>query len=118
MTSTNKIIRPWGWYINIDGNDYSGYKVKKIGVNPGKRLSLQSHQKRSEHWIIIKGTAKIRVGNDYHILNTNQSIYIPKGTLHRIQNITNNMLELIEVQVGVYLGEDDIERFEDDFGRV
>ena len=79
---------------------------------------MQSHQKRSEHWIIIKGSAKIRVGNDYHILNTNQSIYIPKGTLHRIQNITNNMLELIEVQVGVYLGEDDIERFEDDFGRV
>jgi len=113
-----KIIRPWGWYVNIEGNDHSGYKVKKIGVYPNKRLSLQSHQKRSEHWIIIKGTAKVRVGNDHHILNKNQSIYIPTGVLHRIKNIGNDMVELIEVQIGTYLGEDDIERFEDDFGRA
>ncbi len=114
----SKVIRPWGWYINIDGDDYSGYKVKKISVNPGKRLSLQSHQKRSEHWFIVKGTIKVRIGNDFHILNENQSAYIPTGVLHRIENITDNVAEIIEVQMGMYLGEDDIERFEDDFGRV
>ena len=112
------VFRPWGSYQEIDGNDDSGHKVKKICVNPNKRLSLQSHKKRSEHWVITKGCAKVRVGNDYHILNVNQSVYIPKGVLHRMENNTTEIVEFIEVQVGEYLGEDDIERFEDDFGRI
>ncbi len=114
----SKVFRPWGWYINIDGNDYNGSKVKRIGIYPGKKLSLQSHNKRSEHWVIVKGTAKIQVGNDFHILHSNQSIYIPVTVLHRAENIGNDMVELIETQIGEYLGEDDIVRYEDDFGRV
>ena len=113
-----KVIRPWGSYTNIDGGDNCGYKVKKLVVEVGKRLSLQKHKQRSEHWVIIKGTAKIRVGDDYHILNINQSIYVPCGVLHRVENVGNETIEIIEVQVGSYLGEDDIERFDDDFGRT
>ena len=113
-----KVDRPWGWYICIDGVDNSGSKVKRIGVYPGKRLSLQSHNRRSEHWVIVKGTAKVQVGNDFHILHKNQSIYIPSGSLHRMENIGTDMVEFIETQIGEYLGEDDIIRYEDDFGRV
>lgn len=112
-----KCFRPWGWYINIDGDDNSGSKVKRIGVYPGKRLSLQSHKKRSEHWVITKGQAKVQVGEDFHILHKNQSIYIPLGVLHRMENIGLEMVEFIETQIGDYLGEDDIIRYEDDFGR-
>ena len=113
-----KAYRPWGWYINIDGNDNSGFKVKKIGVYPGKRLSLQSHNHRSEHWIIVKGTARVQVGKDFHVLNVNQSVYIPIDVLHRMENIGEEMVEFIETQIGNYLGEDDIVRYEDDFGRI
>ena len=113
-----KAYRPWGWYINIDGNDHSGSKVKRIGVYPGKRLSLQSHDRRSEHWVIVKGNAKVQVGQDFHILHQNQSIYIPIGVLHRMENIGEEMVEFIETQIGDYLGEDDIIRYEDDFGRI
>lgn len=113
-----KVYRPWGWYICIDGNDNSRSKIKRICVYPGKRLSLQSHNKRSEHWVIVKGTAKVQVGNDYHILHSNQSIYIPTGSLHRMENIGKNEVEFIETQIGEYLGEDDIIRYEDDFGRL
>ena len=114
----NKVDRPWGWYISIDGNDHSGSKVKRIGVYPGKRLSLQSHNQRSEHWVVVKGTAKVQVGQDFHILHPNQSIYIPIGVLHRIENVGEEIVEFIETQIGNYLGEDDIVRYEDDFGRV
>ena len=113
-----EVVRPWGSYFNIGGGDNNGYKVKRLVVNVGKRLSLQNHQKRSEHWILIKGSAKIRIGNDYHILNKNQSIYVPCGVLHRVENICDENVEIIEVQVGSYLGEDDIQRYEDDFGRT
>ena len=113
-----KAYRPWGWYISIDGNDHSGSKVKRICVYPGKRLSLQSHNQRSEHWVIVKGTAKVQVGKDFHILRPNQSIYIPSGVLHRMENIGEEMVEFIETQIGNYLGEDDIVRYEDDFGRT
>ena len=113
----NLVFRPWGWYKNIEGNDNSGYKVKRICVYPGKRLSLQSHKKRSEHWVIIKGVANVQVGEDNHILNQNQHVYIPIGVLHRLENKTNEMVELIETQIGSYLGEDDIIRYQDDFGR-
>lgn len=113
-----KVYRPWGWYINVEGTDTSGFKVKRIGVYPGKRLSLQSHKKRSEHWVIVKGNAKVRVGDDELLLHSNQHVYIPKGSLHRMENIGNDLVEFVETQIGDYLGEDDIERFEDDFGRV
>ncbi len=112
-----KAYRPWGWYINIDGNEYTGSKVKRIGVYPGKRLSLQSHKQRSEHWVVVKGQAKVQVGEDFHLLHKNQSIYIPIGVLHRMENIGEEMVEFIETQIGEYLGEDDIIRYEDDFGR-
>ena len=110
--------RPWGWYINIDGNDHSGSKVKRIGVYPGKKLSLQSHNHRSEHWVVVKGQAKVQVGKDFHLLHKNQSVYIPIGVLHRMENVGDEMVEFIETQIGNYLGEDDIIRYEDDFGRV
>lgn len=112
-----KAYRPWGWYICIDGDDNSGSKVKRIGVYPGKRLSLQSHNHRAEHWVIVKGTAKVQVGKDFHILHPNQSVYIPTGALHRMENIGTELVEFIETQIGDYLGEDDIIRYEDDFGR-
>jgi mannose-1-phosphate guanylyltransferase/mannose-6-phosphate isomerase len=110
--------RPWGWYTTVNGNDYTGYKVKKIGVYPGKRLSLQSHNKRSEHWVIIKGHAKVQIGHDFLELTQNQHVYIPKQTLHRMENIGSEMVEFIETQIGEYLGEDDIVRYEDDYGRA
>lgn len=114
----SKVFRPWGWYLNIEGNDHSGFKVKRIGVNPGKRLSLQSHYKRSEHWVITKGIAKVQVGMDFITLHVNQHVYIPKETLHRMENIGEEMVEFIETQIGEYLGEDDIVRYDDDFGRL
>ena len=114
----SKVYRPWGWYLCIDGDDYSGSKVKRICVYPGKRLSLQSHERRAEHWVIVKGTAKVQIGKDFHILNPNQSIYIPTGSLHRMENIGTEIVEFIETQIGEYLGEDDIIRYEDDFGRI
>ena len=110
--------RPWGWYCNIEGNEYSGFKVKRIAVYPGKKLSLQSHDKRSEHWVIVSGKAKVQVGHDFLILEKNQHVYIPKKTLHRMENIGDELLEFVETQIGEYLGEDDIVRYEDDFNRV
>jgi mannose-1-phosphate guanylyltransferase/mannose-6-phosphate isomerase len=112
-----KVFRPWGYYVNIEGNDYNGFKVKRIVVYPHKRLSLQSHNNRSEHWVIVKGSAKVQVGNNIMLLDSNQHIYIPIKTLHRIENIGEELLEFTETQIGDYLGEDDIVRYEDDFGR-
>ena len=109
--------KPWGWYLNLDGNDNSGFRGKKICVYPKSRLSLQSHQERSEHWVIIKGSGKVQLGEDELILSKNQSIFVPKGVKHRIENILDEDLLLIETQVGNYLGEDDIKRWKDDFGR-
>jgi len=118
-----KAYRPWGWYINVEGNDKeidedNKFKVKRIGVYPGKRLSLQSHKHRSEHWVIVKGTARVQVGEDQLILHKNQHVYIPVGVLHRMENIGEDMVEFVETQIGDYLGEDDIVRYQDDFGRV
>lgn len=114
----SKAYRPWGWYQNIEGNDTNGFKVKRICVFSGKKLSLLSHDKRSEHWVIIKGSAKVQVGHDFLNLGVNQHVYIPKKTLHRMENVGPHDLEFIETQIGAYLGEDDIIRYEDDFGRV
>jgi len=110
-----KVYRPWGWYDTIDNGHR--FKVKRICVTPGATLSLQKHHHRAEHWIIVKGTAKITNGNKTELLTENQSTYIPIGTSHRLENLGKLPLEMIEVQSGSYLGEDDIERIEDNYGR-
>ncbi len=109
--------RPWGSYETIK-EEPGQYKVKHITVQPNKRLSLQSHAHRAEHWVIVKGTAWVQLGDLYYRLNENDHIYIPKGEKHRIENSSDAVLEFIETQVGAYLGEDDIIRYEDDYGRV
>ena len=112
-----KVFRPWGFYENIHGNDYNGFKVKKISVYPGKRLSLQSHNQRSEHWVIVKGIGKVQLDEEFIEMNKDDHIHIPVKMLHRIENIGTELLEFTETQIGDYLGEDDIIRYEDDFGR-
>lgn len=110
-----KVARPWGWYDTIDAGDR--FKVKRIQVNPGASLSLQKHAKRAEHWVVVKGLAEVTCGTKVITLQENQSTYIPLGETHRLSNPGKAPLEIIEVQSGVYLGEDDIERFEDSYGR-
>lgn len=110
-----KVHRPWGWYDSIDEGER--FKVKRIQVNPGASLSLQKHHHRAEHWIVVKGTAEITNGDKVLTLTENQSTYIPLGEVHRLANTGSIPLEIIEVQSGSYLGEDDIVRFEDRYGR-
>ena len=97
--------------------DADGYKIKRIEVKPGKRLSLQRHKHRNEHWIVVAGTATVTVGEDTFELEQNQSTYIKAGDIHRLLNKTKENLVIIEAQVGSYTGEDDIERLEDDYAR-
>ncbi|CAN1526154.1 {ManC} Mannose-1-phosphate guanylyltransferase [Methylophilaceae bacterium] len=110
-----KVHRPWGWYDSIDEGDR--FKVKRIQVKPGASLSLQKHQQRAEHWVVVKGIAEVICGDKTITLTENQSTYIPLGEVHRLSNAGTMPLEIIEVQSGEYLGEDDIERFEDTYGR-
>jgi len=110
-----KVARPWGWYDSVDEGER--FKVKRIQVNPGASLSLQMHHHRAEHWIVVKGVAEITNGVDVITLSENQSTYIPQGQTHRLANPGKTPLEIIEVQSGSYLGEDDIVRFEDTYGR-
>jgi len=110
------VHRPWGIYTVLEESDK--YKIKRIVVKPGKRLSLQKHFHRSEHWIVVSGTAVVRVGDVENVVQINQSMYIPIGTPHRLENPGKVDLVLIEVQVGQYLGEDDIVRMQDDFNRM
>ena len=110
------VYRPWGSYTILE--DASDVKVKRLVVKPGQILSLQLHHRRSEHWTVVSGTAKVRVGEREFELQQNESTYIPKHTLHRLENATDKDISLIEVQCGDYFGEDDIERFEDVYGRV
>lgn len=107
--------RPWGKYDAIDNG--SRYQVKRITVNPGAKLSVQMHHHRSEHWVVVSGTANVIIDNKTKMLSENQSIYIPVGSVHALENPGKIPLELIEVQSGPYLGEDDIVRFEDRYGR-
>ena len=107
--------RPWGTYTILDESE--GYKVKRIVVKPGKRLSLQKHHHRSEHWIVVSGTAVVTRGTDTYTVNANESTYIPMGEVHRLENVGKIDLVMIEAQVGEYVGEDDIIRIEDDFKR-
>ena len=110
-----KVHRPWGWYDSIDAG--SRFQVKRIVVKPGGALSLQMHHHRAEHWIVVSGTARVTCGERVELVSENQSTYIPLGAKHRLENPGHLPLELIEVQSGSYLGEDDIVRFEDVYGR-
>ena len=114
-TTHRKVYRPWGSYESIDNGDK--YQVKHIIVSPGAKLSLQMHHKRAEHWIVVSGTARVTCDDKVFPLNENQSTYIPLGAKHRLENTGSEPLHLIEVQSGSYLGEDDIVRFEDTYGR-
>jgi mannose-1-phosphate guanylyltransferase/mannose-6-phosphate isomerase len=111
-----KIHRPWGWYDSIDAGDR--FQVKRIVVKPGASLSLQMHHHRAEHWVVVTGTARVTRGDEVFLLAENQSTYLPIGTRHRLENPGKLPLEMIEVQSGAYLGEDDIVRFQDTYGRV
>ena len=110
-----RVARPWGWYDSIDMGER--FQVKRIAVKPGASLRLQMHHHRAEHWIVVKGTAKVTNGEKIFLLEENQSTYIPIGVKHRLENPGKTDLEMIEVQSGGYLGEDDIVRFEDTYGR-
>jgi mannose-1-phosphate guanylyltransferase/mannose-6-phosphate isomerase len=110
-----KVHRPWGWYDGIDSGER--FKVKRIVVRPGASLSLQMHHHRAEHWVVVRGTARVTRGDTSVLLGENESTYIPLGVRHQLANPGQIPLEIIEVQSGSYLGEDDIVRFEDDYGR-
>jgi len=110
-----KVYRPWGWYDGVDVGER--FQVKRIGVKPGAALSLQMHHHRAEHWIVVSGTARVTKGEEVFLVTENQSTYIPLGVKHRLENPGIVALEMIEVQSGSYLGEDDIVRFEDTYGR-
>ena len=114
-TFHQKVYRPWGYYEGLDAGP--AFQVKRLGVNPGASLSLQLHHHRAEHWVVVSGIATVTVGEKTFDLNPNESCYIPLETRHRLQNLTEEPLEIIEVQSGSYLGEDDIVRFEDNYGR-
>ncbi len=122
-THHRKVHRPWGWYDSIDsGDDGAGHQVKRIHVYPSASLSLQSHAHRAEHWVVVQGTATIGIGADLasvveHDYTHGQHVYIPLGHIHRLTNRTTEPVEIIEVQCGVYLGEDDIVRHDDIYGR-
>jgi mannose-1-phosphate guanylyltransferase/mannose-6-phosphate isomerase len=110
------VHRPWGTYRSIDSQDR--FQVKRISVNPGAKLSLQMHYHRAEHWVVVRGTARVTIDDRVFVLSENESTYIPLGARHRLENPGRSQLELIEVQSGNYLGEDDIVRFDDDYGRA
>lgn len=111
-----KVNRPWGSYTVLE-EDPEGFKLKRIEVAPGARLSLQSHKHRSEHWVVVSGVATVTNGDEIITVNKNQSTYIPIGTKHRLENRGTEPLHIVEIQVGEYLGEDDIQRYEDNYGR-
>lgn len=109
-------FRPWGYFTVLEEDN--NFKVKKLFVNPGHRLSLQLHNHRDEQWVVVEGEALVTCGNEQKSLSGFQTINIPKNTIHRIENKSNSPVVIIEVQSGEYLGEDDIVRFEDDYSRV
>jgi len=111
-----KVYRPWGWYDSIEAGER--FQVKRLYVNPGAKLSLQMHHKRAEHWVVVNGTATVTNGDKILTLKGGDSVYIPIGVIHSLENKSNEQLEIIEVQSGTYLGEDDIVRFGDKYGRI
>ena len=108
--------RPWGWYETV--SEVAGNKVKRIRVHPGQQLSLQKHHRRAEHWVVVLGTARITLDERQFDLQTGQACDIAVGQVHRLSNLTAEPVEIVEVQFGDYLGEDDIVRLEDIYGRV
>jgi mannose-1-phosphate guanylyltransferase / mannose-6-phosphate isomerase len=111
-----RVYRPWGWYESVDIGE--GFQVKRLMVKPGQKLSLQLHHHRAEHWVVVQGEAKVTIGSHVQAVSKNESVYIPKEVQHRLENCGADDLFLIEVQSGSYLGEDDIVRFEDSYGRL
>lgn len=114
-TAPARVHRPWGWYQTMDLGDR--FRVKRIQVSPGRKLSLQKHHHRAEHWVVVKGTAEVTRDHEVLLLRENESVYLPLGCTHRLANPGMIPVEIIEIQTGSYLEEDDIVRFEDDFGR-
>jgi len=112
----SEVFRPWGKYKILEEGEH--YKIKKIVVKPGETLSLQMHYHRSEHWVVIKGSAQITIGERTYFVHEGESTFVPKSTLHRLANYGEIPLEIIEVQNGEYVGEDDIVRFDDKYGRI
>jgi mannose-1-phosphate guanylyltransferase/mannose-6-phosphate isomerase len=108
--------RPWGSYTRLE--DGPSYRIKRITVPPGRRLSLQMHHHRSEHWVVVHGTAKVQIDGQEHLLRKGESTFVPIGAVHRLENPGLVPLELIEVQIGEYIGEDDIVRYQDDYHRI
>jgi mannose-1-phosphate guanylyltransferase/mannose-6-phosphate isomerase len=116
VSTPRRVYRPWGWYDSIGRGP--NFQVKRIGVNPGASLSLQMHHRRAEHWVVVRGLARVTRDDEVFDLAENQSVFIPLGARHRLQNMTDHPVEIIEVQCGDYLGEDDIVRFEDVYARA
>jgi mannose-6-phosphate isomerase-like protein (cupin superfamily) len=116
MQTIERFTRPWGWFETV--SEVDGNKIKRIGVNPGQQLSLQRHRQRSEHWLVVQGTAHVTLGEQVFDLPTGGHCDIALGQVHRIANTTQEPVEIVEVQFGSYLGEDDIERLQDDYGRA
>jgi mannose-1-phosphate guanylyltransferase / mannose-6-phosphate isomerase len=114
-TTPARVHRPWGWYQTMDLGER--FRVKRIQVSPGKKLSLQRHHHRAEHWVVVKGTAEVTRDHEVLMVRENESVYLPLGCVHRLANPGKIPVEIIEVQTGAYLEEDDIVRIEDDFGR-
>ena len=113
--SPARALRPWGWYETVA--TAIGHKVKRIGVLPGQQISLQKHQHRAEHWVVVRGQARVTLDEQVFDLSLGQHCDIAKGQVHRLANPSEHMLEIVEVQFGDYLGEDDIIRLVDDYGR-
>ncbi len=111
-----RTLRPWGWFELVSEADQ--HKIKRIGVLPGQRISLQKHSWRAEHWVVVQGTAQVTLGEDTLVLTVGQHCDIGPGQVHRLANLTSEPMEIIEVQFGTYLGEDDIVRLGDDYGRA
>jgi len=110
-----KDFRPWGWFESLKLDDC--FQVKRIFVKPRAAISLQSHKYRSEHWIVVKGIAKVTIDDEIKLVKVGQSVYVPKGVIHRMENPGKSPMVIIEVQIGSYLGEDDIKRYEDLYSR-
>ncbi len=109
-------VRPWGSYSVLD--EAEGYKVKRITLQVGQAISLQKHTHRAEHWTVVRGRCEVRLGEACFFMESNESAYVPVGMLHRLRNVGDEPCEIIEVQTGKYLGEDDITRFQDEYGRA
>jgi mannose-6-phosphate isomerase-like protein (cupin superfamily) len=114
--SMERSNRPWGWFETV--SEVAGHKIKRIGVNPGQQISLQRHNQRAEHWVVVQGMAHVTLDDRVFDLGPGQHCDIALGQVHRIANCTVDLVEIVEVQFGAYLGEDDIERLQDDYGRT